>query len=78
MAAIGPTTFALLLWGSILGVAVIFGYECYVNDYCDRADVAVLNAFKSAELGDGAVSHVERESLASLQRLATRTVSLAE
>lgn len=29
MAALGPTAFALVLWGSILGVAAVFCYECY-------------------------------------------------
>lgn len=28
-AAIGPTAFALLLWGSVLGVLVVFLYELY-------------------------------------------------
>jgi len=27
MAAIGPTAFAALLWGSIVGVAAVFLYE---------------------------------------------------
>lgn len=30
MAAIGPTLFALLLWGAILGVALVFAFEAYV------------------------------------------------
>jgi hypothetical protein len=30
MAAIGPTLFALLLWGAILGVALVFAFEVYV------------------------------------------------
>jgi len=29
MAAIGPTLFAAILWGSILAVACVFGYEVY-------------------------------------------------
>jgi hypothetical protein len=29
MAAIGPTLFAFLLWGAVLGVALVFGYELY-------------------------------------------------
>lgn len=29
MAAIGPALFAILLWGSILGVTLVFGYEMY-------------------------------------------------
>lgn len=28
-AAIGPTAFALLLWGAVLGVLVVFLYELY-------------------------------------------------
>lgn len=29
MAAIGQTAFAILLWGSILGVVLVFAYEMY-------------------------------------------------
>lgn len=29
MTTIGPTAFSLLLWGAILGVAVVFAYEVY-------------------------------------------------
>lgn len=49
-----------------------------VRDYCDRADVAVLNAFESDELGaDHPVSLVETETLAALRDWAARTVSLS-
>jgi hypothetical protein len=27
---VGPTLFALLVWGSILGVALVFAFEVYV------------------------------------------------
>jgi hypothetical protein len=48
-----------------------------VRDYCEEADVAVLNAFESDELGaDHAVTAVERATLAALREWATRTVSL--
>lgn len=30
MAAIGPMAFALVLWGSLLGIALVFVYEVYV------------------------------------------------
>lgn len=29
MAAIGPTAFAVVVWGSLLGVALVFLYEAY-------------------------------------------------
>ena len=29
MAAIGPTAFAVLVWGSLLGVGLVFLYEVY-------------------------------------------------
>lgn len=29
MAALGPTAFALLLWGSLLGVALVCCYQVY-------------------------------------------------
>lgn len=49
-----------------------------VREYCDRADVAVLNALESEELGvDDAVSRVERDTLSALREWATRTVSLS-
>lgn len=49
-----------------------------VRDYCERADVAVLNAFESDELGaDHPVSQIERATLAALREWATRTVSLS-
>ncbi|SFR85338.1 hypothetical protein SAMN05216559_0074 [Halomicrobium zhouii] len=49
-----------------------------VRDYCDRADVAVLNALESDELGaDHPVSRVERATVAALREWATRTVSLS-
>lgn len=28
--AVGPTVFAIMLWGSILGVAAVFAYEVSV------------------------------------------------
>jgi hypothetical protein len=33
--ALGPTAFAVLLWGAVLGVAAVFAYEVYVlaRDY---------------------------------------------
>ncbi|MFC7133578.1 MULTISPECIES: hypothetical protein [Salinibaculum] len=30
MAVIGATLFAVILWGAILGVALVFAYEVYV------------------------------------------------
>lgn len=30
MAALGSTAFAILLWGAIAGVALVFCYEVYV------------------------------------------------
>lgn len=48
-----------------------------VRQYCGAAEVAVLNAFESDELGaDHPVSVVERETLAALRDWASRTVSL--
>lgn len=37
MTALGPTTFAVLLWTAVLGVAATFVYEVYVlaRDYRD-------------------------------------------
>jgi len=29
MAVLGPTLFAVLLWGALLGVAIVFVYELY-------------------------------------------------
>ncbi len=29
MAVLGPTLFALILWGAILGVGAVFCYEAY-------------------------------------------------
>ncbi len=29
MAVLGPTLFAVLLWGALLGVAIVFAYEVY-------------------------------------------------
>lgn len=29
MAAIGPVAFGVLLWGSLLGVLLVFAYEVY-------------------------------------------------
>ena len=50
-----------------------------LTDYCDRADVAVLNAFDSDELGvDNPVSRAERGALETLRRWADRTVDLSE
>ncbi|MEF8827920.1 MAG: hypothetical protein V5A15_05055 [Haloarcula sp.] len=49
-----------------------------LTDYCDGADVAVLNAFDSAELGvDDPVSRAERDALDRLRRWADRTVDLS-
>ena len=49
------------------------------TDYCDRAEVAVLNAFESDELGtDDPVSRREREVLAALRGWADRVVPLGE
>lgn len=46
-------------------------------DYCDRADLAVLNAFESDELGtDDPVSRHERAALATLRAWADRHVRL--
>jgi len=45
--------------------------------YCDRADVAVLNAFDSDELGiEDPVSWLERRTLAAFRRWADRVVEL--
>ncbi|EMA21082.1 hypothetical protein [Haloarcula amylolytica] len=49
-----------------------------LTDYCDEADVAVLNAFDSDELGvDDPVSRAERDALDRLRRWADRTVDLS-
>ena len=46
-------------------------------DYCDRADLAVLNALSGdAIAGDDAVSRVERETLSSFRRRADRVIEL--
>lgn len=46
-------------------------------DYCDTADVAVLNAFESDELGiDDPVSRQERTALERLEKWADRTLRL--
>lgn len=29
MTVLGPTAFAVLLWGAIVGVALVFAYEVY-------------------------------------------------
>ena len=29
MAVLGPTLFAVVLWGTLLGVAIVFVYEVY-------------------------------------------------
>ncbi|WP_435365888.1 hypothetical protein [Haloarchaeobius sp. DYHT-AS-18] len=48
-----------------------------LTSYCDRADVAVLNAFESDELGsDDAVSRNERAALRRLRAWAERVVEL--
>ncbi|WP_255150230.1 hypothetical protein [Halorarius halobius] len=48
-----------------------------LTDYCDRATVAVLNAFESEELGTGdAVSRNERAALKRLRAWADRVVEL--
>jgi len=48
-------------------------------DYCDRAGVAVLNAFESDELGtDDRVSRRERETLATFREWADRVVRLGD
>jgi len=49
-----------------------------LTGYCDGADVAVLNAFDSEELGvDDPVSRAERDALGRLRRWADRTVDLS-
>jgi len=49
-----------------------------LTGYCDGADVAVLNAFDSDELGvDNPVSRAERDALDRLRRWADRTVDLS-
>ncbi|MFU1782251.1 hypothetical protein ACM16X_12775 [Haloarcula japonica] len=49
-----------------------------LTEYCDGADVAVLNAFDSDELGvDNPVSRAERDALDRLRRWADRTVDLS-
>ncbi|GCF12824.1 hypothetical protein Harman_07590 [Haloarcula mannanilytica] len=49
-----------------------------LTEYCDRANVAVLNAFDSNELGvDNPVSRTERDALARLRHWADRTVDLS-
>ncbi|KAA9398610.1 hypothetical protein Har1130_10350 [Haloarcula sp. CBA1130] len=46
--------------------------------YCDGADVTVLNAFESDELGvDDPVSRAERDAVARLRAWADRTVDLS-
>ncbi|MFB6109373.1 MAG: hypothetical protein ABEJ60_00665 [Halodesulfurarchaeum sp.] len=48
-----------------------------LRNYCDRAEVAVLNAFEGAELGtNGRVSRREQETLSVLKTWADRTVAL--
>jgi len=49
-----------------------------LTEYCDGADVAVLNAFDSDELGvDNPVSRAEEDALGRLRRWADRTVDLS-
>jgi hypothetical protein len=49
-----------------------------LTEYCDRADVAVLNAFDSDELGvDDPVSRAERDALERLRNWPDRTVDLS-
>lgn len=50
-----------------------------LTEYCEKADVAVVNAFDSDELGvDDPVSRAERDALDRLRRWADRTVELSE
>lgn len=49
-----------------------------LTDYCDRASVAVCNAFESEELGvEDSVSQNERAALHSLRAWADRVVELS-
>ncbi|WP_058996920.1 hypothetical protein [Haloarcula sp. CBA1127] len=49
-----------------------------LTEYCEKADVAVLNAFDSDELGvDDSVSRAERDALDRLRHWADRTVDLS-
>jgi len=49
-----------------------------LTEYCDSADVAVLNAFESDELGvDNPVSRAERDALDWFRNWADRTVELS-
>ena len=49
-----------------------------LTEYCDGADVAVLNAFDSDELGvDNPVSRAERDAVDRLRDWADRTVDLS-
>ncbi|EMA07699.1 hypothetical protein SAMN05443574_106102 [Haloarcula vallismortis] len=51
---------------------------CRLTEYCDGADVAVLNAFDSDELGlDNPVSRTERDAVDRLRAWADRTVDLS-
>lgn len=48
-----------------------------ILEYCDRAEVAVLNAFESEELGvSGPVSQVEEQTREALIRWGDRTLTL--
>jgi hypothetical protein len=50
---------------------------CRLTEYCDRAEVAVLNAFESDELGtEHPVSRHERDALAVLKRWVNQIVGL--
>lgn len=49
----------------------------YLTDYCDRAEVVVLNAFESDELGtDDPVSRYEQDTLDTLKMWADQIVKL--
>ena len=49
-----------------------------LTEYCEKADVVVLNAFDSDELGvDDPVSRAERDALDRLRRWADRTLDLS-
>lgn len=53
MAVIGPTVFAILLWGTLVAVAMVFGYVSYAIGI-ERGWISPLNSVEeSANGGDG-------------------------
>lgn len=51
MTVLGPTAFAVLLWGAILAVAVVFAYELYA--LADEFDLVARARLRYRTGGDG-------------------------